>query len=157
MQLTQIIMRSNAMKRVCLVGVLLLASVAASAQTSQFTCSDAVSVTVSTITTAGNTQIVAAPNLGRAANLFICSYSVQVTEGATPYTFQLVSGSGTNCATATAPLTVSATGAASSSPSVGAVFSSDGAIKVPANAAVCLSLGGVVNASSVNIRYMLGR
>jgi len=141
------------MKRLLL--LLALFAPAAFAQQAQFTCSNAQSLTLTGTTAAGSLQLIAAPAFGGPANIFICSYTIQVTQTATPATFYLSSGTGTNCGTGNAPLTAPATGSASSSPSIGGVFTSDGAIKVPANNAVCLTLGGTMAASSVNIRYIL--
>lgn len=141
------------MKRLALIFALLLAP-AAFSQSAQFTCSNAQSITLTGTTAAGSLQLIAAPNLGRAANIYICSYTLQVTQTATPATFYLTSGTGTNCGTANTPLTAPATGTASSTPSIGAVFTSDAAIKVPANSATCLTFGGAMAASSVNIRFV---
>lgn len=112
------------------------------------------------ITTSGSTQLIAAPANAQFPywSIRICAYTIAITETATPATWGLTYGTGTNCGTGNAKVTPQWPGVASAFLSDGRVYgggSTGPILSLPAGTALCLTLGGAVTSATVQVLYVI--
>lgn len=144
--------------------VLLLCSLAVAQAPPEVRCNQF--AVIDNATASGAAQVIAAPaagpviflndgttTAGPTARVHVCAVSIMVTQTATPATFGLVYGTGTNCATGQNNLTPQWAGTASAKDIWNITLGGEAPLVVPMGNAVCLKLSAAVTKGQVLVIY----
>lgn len=107
-----------------------------------------------TITASGNTLLVTNNRLP-SGSIKICSYTTQVRTSTSAASFQLVSGTGTNCGTNTTSVQPAIYVPASDERSIGAQLGPLPQYNLPSGYDLCLAVSAAVSSAVVGVTYAI--
>lgn len=140
----------------------MLLPVYAKAQNPIYGCQNTINVTSAAITTSGSVQLVAAPTTNPYSPtqaIHICSFDIQVIQGATAANWSLIQGTGSNCGTvpttSAAPTVAGWLGVASTSQSIGQIYQSNNTKNLAPGQALCVNFTNAPTGAKVNVSYAI--
>lgn len=145
------------MKRFIWLSILLVFGMVTGAATAQHPGSGYVDFSSPTVT--ATTLLVTAPATVAATGyqpaIHVISYTIQITQTATPVTFGLSSGTGSLCGTAVTPITPLFLGVLSTTQVMNPYLGGGGTLDVAPGKSLCLNLSGTPTGAVVHVVYQV--